>query len=428
MKVDVTDLGPTRKQMCVEIAVEDVERETESVLKGYRAKASIHGFRKGKAPMSVIKARFADALKEDVRDRIVGRSFAKAAQEQGLRPLGEPALDELTHEDGSPLTFKTTFDVLPEIKPGGYDKIEIDRPKLELAEAEVDKALEELRQSRVQLVAEESRTAETGDVVFVDIEGSVPGGEPFKREKLPIEIGESSNLKEFNEQLIGAGPGGKLEFPVTYPEDYGATHLAGKTVEYRLSVHEVKRKVLPELDDEFAKDLGEFEDLAALRARLRQDLEERMKRRDRSEVRNAVLEKVLIENPVVLPDVLVESELRARLEEMVRDMMMRGIDPEKAEIDWEEARKRNAEPARKSVHARLLLDAIAETEQIRVEEEEIEARIAEEARRIGESVEALKKRMDQHSSRQALATQLVREKSLDYLMSVANIRYADRGV
>jgi len=425
MKVDVTDLSPTRKQMAVEIAVEDVAAETESVLKGYRAKASIDGFRKGKAPMSVIKAHFADALKEDVRDRIVGRSFAKAAQDKGLRPLGEPALDELKHEDGEPLTFKTTFDVLPEIKPSGYDKIAVNRPKLELAEGDVDKALEEIRQSRVQLVAEEDRTAEEGDVVFVDIEGEVPGGEPFKREKLPIEIGEKSNLKEFNEQLVGSGPGGKLDFPVTYPEDYGAEHLAGKTVQYRLSVHEVKRKVLPDLDDEFAKDLGEFEDLAALKARVQTDLEERMRQQDQSEVRNAILEKMMIENPVVLPEILVESELRSRLEEMVRKMMMQGMDPEKAEIDWADARKRQEEPARKSVHARLLLDAIAETEQIRVEGEEIEARIAEEAKRVGETVEAIKKRMEEHSGIQALANQIVREKSLDYLTSVATIEYAD---
>jgi trigger factor len=411
--------------MSVEVAAEEIERETRTVLEDYRKKARIPGFRPGKAPLSVIRSHFTKELEEDVRERIVSASFFKATKEKGLEPLGRPAVEDVSHEEGQPLTFNTVFEVLPEIEPKGYRDVEVTRSVAKVADDEVDRALEEIRQARVQLVMEDGRKAAMGDVVYADVEGSPPEGEPFRRERLPIEIGSENNIKEFNEKLLGTLPGAELEFPVEYAEDYGAKHLAGKRVEYRLKVLEVKRPVLPDLDDELAKDLGDFDDLDALRTKVRADLETRKKREAELAAREAVLDKVLIENPVVLPDVLVEQEMRNRLEEFVRNLIMQGVDPEKAKIDWEDLRKRQEEPARKSVHARLILDAVARLEKIAVDDTEFDERIREDAKRIGESPASLRARLEKHSSKEALMGQLVREKSLDYLTSVANIQYAD---
>ncbi len=426
MKIDLTNLSPVKRRMSVEVTPEAVEREAASLLRDYRKKVRIPGFRQGKAPASIIRARFSKEMEDDLRERVVSASFRCAAKEKGLQPLGAPALEDVTHEEGEPLTFQTTFEVLPAIELQGYRDVEVSRRAAKVSDEELERTLEELRQSRVQFIVEPERQAVEGDVVIVDVEGSPDEGEPFRRERLPIEVGAKSNLPEFNEKLLGVQAGAELEFPVEYPADY-QSDLAGRRVGYRLKVHEVKRPELPELDDEFAKDLGDFDDLAALRAKLRQDLDARKHHEADLALRQSVLDKVLIENPVVLPEVLVEAEVRGRLQEIVHNMVLEGLDPEKVKVDWKELRERQLEPARKAVHARLILDAVAEAEQVRVEDSEVEERINRDAKRLGQSPAKLRTELKKHSRRQALTAQLVREKSLDYLTSVANIQYSNEG-
>ncbi len=427
MKIDLTNLSPVKRRMSVEVTPEAVEREAASLLRDYRKKVRIPGFRQGKAPASVVRARFSKEMEDDLRDRVVSASFRLAAKEKGLRPLGDPALEEVSHEEGEPLTFQTTFEVLPEIELQRYRDVEVSRTAAEVGEEELERTLEELRQSRVQLIVEPGRRAVEGDVVIVDVEGSPDKGDSFQRERLPIEVGAKSNLPEFNEKLLGVQSGAELEFPVEYPADYQSSDLAGQRVGYRLTVHEVKRPELPELDDEFAKDLGDFEDLAALREKLRKDLDARKRHEADHALRQSVLDKVLIENPVVLPEVLVEAEVRGRLQEIVHKMMLEGLDPEKVKVDWKELRERQLEPAKKAVHARLILDAVAQAEKVQVDPSEVEERINRDAERLGQSPAKLRADLKKHSGRQALTVQLVREKSLDYLTSVANIHYSKEG-
>ena len=425
MKIDLTDLSPVKKRMSVEVAPEAVEKEAKGLLAEYRKKARVPGFRPGKVPLSVIRSRFSGQMEEDLRERVVSTSFRSAAEEKGLRPLGDPALEDVTHEDGEPLCFKTTFEVLPKIELQGYRDVEVSRAVAKATDEDLERTLEQLRRSRVQLIVEPDREAVEGDVLIVDVVGSPDGGEPFTRERIPIEVGAKANLPEFNEKLLGARPGAEIEFPVEYPEGYQSEDLAGKRVSYRVSVHEVKRPELPELDDEFAKDLGPFEDLASLRAKLQEDLDRQKGHEADLAVRQSVLDKVLIKNPVVLPEVLVESEVRRRLQEIVRNMIMDGMDPKKVEVDWVELRKRQIEPARKSVHAKLILDAVAQTEKLEVDDKEVDERVRQEAERLGQSPAKLHADLKKHSGREALVAQLVREKSLDYLTSVANIQSSE---
>jgi len=422
MKVDLTDLSPVKKSMSVVVDAEEVAKETATVLQGYAEKANIPGFRRGKVPKSIIRARFAKEVEEDVRERVVTRFFREAARERELNPLGSPTLDEVEHEDGQPLTFKTTFEILPEIELKDYKGVEARRPTDTVSDDEVDKALDEIRQARVKLVTEEGRKAGTGDVIVADVAGTPEGGEPFTRERMLIEVGSAENLPAFNEGLDGAGAGDELEFSVDYPGEYQAEHIAGKTVRYRLSIHEVKRRELPELDDEFAKDLGEFESLEQLRAQVREDLQHRKRHAAEGAVRQQILDKVLLENAIVLPEILVEEEIRQRLEEIVRRMYTQGIDPEKADFDWKELRKQQEPGAQKSVHARLVLDVVAKAESISVEQSEIDERIRRDAQAIGEAPEKLRATLKKQGRMEVLKNQLLREKSLDLLTSVANIQ------
>jgi trigger factor len=425
MKIELTDLSPVKKSLSIEAEPQEVDRETEAVLRRYANQVRIPGFRPGKAPIDLIRSRFAREIQEDVRERLVARLYTEATREKKLRPLGDPALEELTHEQDQPFRFKTTFEVVPDLTPKGYRGIEVRERKAEVTGDEVEKALESLRDSHARFVTEEGRVAATGDVVVADVDGAPSGGEAFHRERVLIAIGAEDNLPEFNEKLPGTTAGSTVEFQVAYPGGYNAKELAGKSVDYKLQVHEIKRREVPALDDEFAKDLGEFADLAALRERVRSDLLEEKQVQSRRASREAMLDKILIENPVVLPEVLVDEEIQHRLEDMVRIMMMQGMDPRTMEVDWKALRDRQEAPARKMVHARLVLDAVASEEHVHVEDADLTTHIRKEAERVGEPYEKIRARLQKGGGLEALRAQLVREKTLDFLTSVANIQRED---
>jgi trigger factor len=414
-----------KKSLAVEVPVEEVSKETEAVLRRYAGQVKLPGFRQGKAPADIVRKRFAKEIDTDVRERLISRLWREATVEKGLIPIGDPILDDLKHEQGAPFQFKTTFEVLPRFDVKDYKGVSASTPSSTIADAEVDQALESIRQSRAQYVADEARLAEPGDVIVADLEEHPEGGESTKRERVVLEIGGSGNPEAFNKQIVGARHGRSYAFDIDYPPEHPNPNLAGKRVAYRISVHEVKRKEVPPLDDELAKSLGEFDDLPGLRARVRADLEERKAAQSRSAVRQAILDNVLAANPVPLPDVLVEEEIQHRLEDMVREMMYHGVDPRKAELDWKQLRDRNEAPARKVVHARLVLDAIAAAEGVKIDRQELDTRIRAEAERIGEGYDELRLRLSKGGGLQALETQMVREKSLDLITSIANIQGAE---
>ena len=312
----------------------------------------------------------------------------------------------------------------PQFELTGYRGVEVRQPPTEVTDAEVDATLEEIRKSRAKLVAEEGRVADKGDVVLLDVAGKPADGdaEPFAHEGVMIELGDPKNLPAFDEHLQGVTAGDERSFDVDYPEDYQGKEMAGKSVHYTLQVKEVKRKELPELDDELAKDMGDFDDLAGLRAQIESDMRQHKEREATYTLRQAVLDKVLVVNPVVLPDSLVESQIRHRLEQAVGRLIQQGVDPRKMDLDWEELRKAQEEPARKSVHARLVLDAVARVEELEVSDAELESQIRQDAASTGESYAQLRKKIEEHSGVEVVRNQLLREKSLDLLVSIANIQ------
>src|SRR5262245_49120972 len=425
MKIEITDLSPVKKSLAVEVDAEEVSKETEAVLRRYTGQVRLPGFRQGKAPVELVRKRFAKEIDDDVRERLISRLWREATSEKGLIPLGDPVLEDLKHERGMPFGFKTTFEVLPRFEVKDYRGVEAKAPPSGVEDREVDEALESIRQSHARYVVDEARLAEPGDVIVADLDEQPEGEEAEKRERMVIEVGAPGNPEAFNAKILGVRAGATLSFDVDYPADKSPPGLAGKKVGYRILVHEVKRKEVAPLDDELAKDLGDFADLGALKSRVRADLGERKVAMSRSAVRQAILDKVLAANPIPLPEVLVEEEIQHRLEDMVREMMFHGVDPRKAELSWKALRDRNEEPARKIVHARLVLDAIAAVEGVKVERKEVEERIRREAERLSESHDDLRLRLGKGGGLQALETQLVREKSLDLITSIANIQGAE---
>ena len=425
MKIEVTEISPVKKTLSIEASQDELARETDAVVRRWASQVRIPGFRQGKVPVDLVRKRFAKEIQDDVRERLVSRLYAEAAREKGLRPLGDPVLDELKAEDGQPFAFRTTVEVLPEFEVKGYKGVEVREGAPTVAEAEIDESLEQLRNAHARYVSEEGRAAAAGDLLVADVTETVEGEEPRTRERAMLEVGLPDQVPAFNEAIHGARAGDALDFHVVYPPEFAIPRLAGRNARYQIVVHEVKRRELPAFDDEFAKDMGDFASFGALRERIRRDLEDRKAAETRSATRQSVLDKILLANPVALPDILVEDEIRERLEDMVRAMMYHGVDPRTAEIDWKAARDRQEEPARKTVHARLVLDAVARAEAIGVDRAEVESRIAREAERIGEKPATVRERLSKGAGLQALEIQMVREKSLDFLTSVANIRRAE---
>lgn len=425
MKIELNDLSPVKKSMTVEVDQNAVEEETRQVMRTYAHRANIPGFRKGKAPKAVILTRFGEEIRHEVRDRLVARHYDEAIKEKGMNPLDEPTLDEVEFEEGKPLKFKTTFEIAPEFEVEGYQGIEVTRPVPKVEDADMDRTLEELRQAHARYVAEEGREAVTGDVLVADVEGTPGEGEAFQREKIVMEVGATDNLPTFNQELEGAKSGQVLEFNVDYPAEFHGKELAGQSVSYKITVHEVKRRDVPELDDDFAKDLGEFDDLDALKDRIREDLLKRKEAEAEAEVRRDLLDKVLLANPIPLPEVLVEREVRDRMEDLVRSMMRQGLNPETMDLNWQEIREKQTDPARKSVHARLLLDAVTEKESVELGPEEVNDKIRAEAGRVGDTFENLRAAIVKGGGMEGLKNQLLREKTLDFMVSVANIQEGD---
>ena len=421
MKIELKDLTPVRKQMVVEVEADEVAREHGAVLRRFVSQVRLPGFRPGKAPASLVRTRFAREIEEDVRDRLLSRLYRAATEEKGLHPLGEPVLEKLIHEEGQPFRFEASFEVLPTFTVKEYRGIEARQGRTEVSDDEVGESLEELRRAHSRLVTAD-KAAASGDVLVADVRGTPEGGEPFHRERALIEVGAEGHLPDFDAALQGAAAGAELKATVTYPEDHRAQELAGKAVDYEIRVHEVKAREIPDLDDAFAKDLGDFESLQALRGRVREDLETRKREAARSAVRQSVLDKVLLENPIPLPEHLVNDELRHRIEDMVRSLVMQGVDVEKIDVDWKEIGARQEEPARKTVHARLVLDAIAQAEGFAIDDEALDARLQREAERLGEGKAALRRRLQEGVGLEALKIQMLREKTLDFLTSVANIQ------
>jgi trigger factor len=422
MKIEITDVSPVRKKMAVEAAPDEVAHERDVVLRRYARQVRIPGFRPGKAPLEVIRARFGREVDEDLKERLVARLYGEAIREKGLHPLGDPVLEDVSLEEGEPFRFRTTFEVLPEFTPKSHHGIEVRKPAVRVTDQDVGSALEEVRQAHTRFVTEEGRAAATGDVLVVDLEGRPEGGEPFHRERVLMEVGASTNLPEFNDNLEGATAGSTREFTVRYPEKYEAENLAGRTVAYTVVIHEVKRREVPELDDEFAKDIGDFQSLDALRGKIREDLTARKRAEAEQAVRQATLDKVLLENPIALPDVLVQEEIRHRLEDIARMMVQQGVDPRNADVDWKALREKQENGARRTVHARLVLDAIARTEGLAVDDAALEERLRADAEKIGEAYVKLRARLEKQGALEALRNQILREKSLDFLTSVANIQ------
>ncbi len=385
MKSEIKEISPTQKEIHLQIDAEAVKVSYGKVSKKYASRASVPGFRKGYAPLDVVRLRFKEEIKSEVLQDVVPAAVTAAIQEHNLNPLTEPHLHLENHEtikvNGSePLSLHVHVQVMPDLPEPKYKGIEVTRSVKPVEDIQVENLITERLQKEAALIPVEGRKSKVGDIVIVDIEGTFDGdasGDPIKADDLEVELGGENIEKSFTENLIGVKQDEEKEFTVAYPEDFSSTALAGKTVHYKAKVKSVGKMEVPKLDDAWAKSLDEgYESLAELRKRLRADLEKMAEADADARARNKAIEKLIEDNPFEVPDVLIENQARNLLNNFAMDMQQRGVDLKQVDPQFIEMAYGNMrQQAVRDVQGSMLLEKVAVAEKIEVADAEVDEEI-----------------------------------------------------
>ena len=412
-----------RREMDLEVPAEEVQKATERVARELARVARVPGFRPGKAPLSLIRRRFAEDIKGEVLQSLVPEHVEKAVTEQKLTPVSQPQVDKIDYAEGGALKFRAVFEVLPDFALGEYKSLEIEVAEMNVTDENVAKALEEMRERAAALAPVEGRAAEKGDFVEMKLHGTPEGkGDPLDAERVLCHLGAEETLEAFNENLQGVKAGDHKEFNVAYPADYPDAKLAGRSYHYAAQVLGLKTKKLPELNDEFAKDVSDLKTLEELRADIHKRLEEARDHRQKEQMHEKLLAALVKLHDFPVPQALVEHQMDVRLERVVRSLAAQGVDPRAVNLDWAALRSRQQERASEDVKAELIVDRIATEEKIDASEEEVEAELNHLAGHSGESATALRARLTKQGSLDRMKAKLRSDKTLDWLAQNSRIR------
>jgi trigger factor len=412
-----------RRELELEIPAEEVTKASERVAKELARVARVPGFRPGKAPVSLIKRRFADDIKGEVLQSLVPERVEKAVAEQKLTPVSRPQVDKLDYSDGQPLKFRAVFEVLPEFELGNYKGLEIEVPAMEITDEDVNKALEETRERAAAFAPVEGRPAQDGDYAQLKLVGTPKGGgDSLNAESVLCHIGAEETMEPFNQNLRGANIGEHKSFDVDYPADYPDAKLAGKTYSYSVDVTGLKIKKLPELNDDFAKDVSDSTTLDELKKKVRDGLEHERDHRQKDLQRERIIGELVKTHDFPVPESLVEQQMDVRLERVVRSLAQQGVDPRAVNVDWVTLRRRQEERAKEDVKAELIIDRIATAESIETAAADLQKELEHLASHSGESAEAIEARLTKQGTLDRMKAKLRSDKTLDWLAQNAKIR------
>ncbi|MBI4165612.1 MAG: trigger factor [Acidobacteria bacterium] len=413
-----------KREIVIEIPIDVIAKESDVVVTQFQRVARIPGFRKGHAPATLIRRHFKNDIRSELVQNLLPKFFDDVVREKHLQVVGQPRFEDLKFEDGQPLTCKASFEVAPEFELGEYKGLEIEVESAQVSEEDVDKALEELRQSAATYEDVQGRPAEDDDYVMVSYQGhdaKDAGGEPVQSRSAVVHLGAPGTVAAFTENLRGASPGEKREFDVEYPADYPQKSLAGRAIHYAVSVESINRKVLPPPDDELAKSAGDSETLADLRIKLKEGLEKRKARQVENQAMAKLLAQIESRHSFPVPEVLIEAQLDRKLESFVTQLMSQGIDPRTTQVDWRKIREEARPDAEKEVRGSMLLERIATAEDLEVTEEEVDDLIREMAEERREPAAALKTRLTREGALDRIKSTRRNHKALELVYREAKI-------
>jgi trigger factor len=420
---EATGAATCRRELDLEIPADEVTKKLESVAKEFARVARVPGFRPGKAPVSLIRRRFAEDIKGEVVQSLVPERVEKAVTEQKLTPVSQPQVEKLDFIEGQPLKFRAVFEVLPEFELGNYKDLELEMPAMDITDEDVTKTLEEMRERAAAFAPVEGRPAENGDYVQLKLTGTPDGGgDPIQADSVLCHLGAEETMEPFNENLRGANTGDHKNFDVAYPADYPDAKLAGKTYHYAVEVLGIKNKKLPEVNDEFAKDVSDAATLDELKTKVRESLEHQRDHKHKELLREKVIAALIKLHDFPVPESLVQHQMDVRLERVVRSLAAQGVDPRAVNVDWVTLRSRQQERASDDVKAELIVDRIASAENIDVTDEEVNQELEHAATHSGESAAAIHARLTKQGTLDRMKAKLRSDKTLDWLAQNSRIR------
>lgn len=416
------EINPCQRELAIEIPAEVVKAETENLINRYQKLARIPGFRKGKVPASIVRQRFAEEIKSDVVDALVPRYFRDEAKKQNLSPVSQPRVTDLHIHEGEPLRFKASFEVLPDFKVAPYDDIRVETLDTNVSDEEVETSLTNLREQQAAYTAvEEDRTLADGDFAVVSFKGTPKEAEddakPVEVDEIMVEIGGQNTIPDFSDNLRGAKPNEQRTFDVKYADDFSDKRLAGKTLTYEVSIKGIKTKTVPELNDEFAKELStDFNTVGDLRNRVRDNMKAEKEHEAEHQGKDKLVEELLKRNDFAVPEALVNDQIDVRLERGLRALAAQGMRTEDMKnMDFSRLRVGQREGALREVRTALILDQIAEQEKIEVPEDELEHDLEELAKQSKQTLEQVRTRLTENGGLDRIRHRLRNEKTLDTL-------------
>jgi trigger factor len=423
MKIDVEQTAPCVRRLTIEIPAESVNRELDTTYKNLQKRVRLPGFRPGKVPLRILEKQYRHAAEQEVLQKLVPGALSEALTQENLRAVGEPQIDQMHLVRGQPLQFVSTVQIVPEFEVSDYRGWEFERRIPEVSEGHIDDALERLRERHAALQTVEGRPVQAGDVAIINYQGflherPVPG---MEQKGVVIEVGDERFLPDLEQGLIGMEEGQEKAILLHFSDDHQDDTLAGRAVECQVQVTEIKEKVLPDLDDEFAREYEEAESLAALRERVRDDLEHAARQQADDGLRSEILARLVAENPIEIPERLVQDQMRHMLARRVRQETGREITEAELQVDPDELREVFGGPALEAVRGQLILQRLGEVAEIAVEPAEVEAEVAALAERTAQNPEALKQIMHRSGTLSALEAGLRERKTFDALIAEMHI-------
>ena len=426
MKTKVETLENSKLKLEIIVEEEEMKAGMDRAVRELSNKVKIPGFRKGKVPRTVIEARLGKgAILEEALETILPEAYAKAIEEHEIKPLGNPEINIVEADPEKPLTFEATVQLEPEPELGQYKEVEAEKQEYDVTDEDVNLQVEKLRERHASMVTVEERAVENGDHVVIDFKGFLDG-EAFEggsAEGYSLEIGSNSFIPGFEEQIVGAEANEERDITVSFPDDYHAEHLAGKEVVFKVTVHEIKQKMLPALDDEFAKTAGEFDTLQELMDDLKNNLKESVDENIKRNFENSVLTKVVENAKVDVPEIMIEDRVDRMIERMEDDLKRQGLSMEdyqkylnKTDEEMREEMKPNAE---REVRTELILKAVAKVEGIEATEEDINGEIERIAEIYSQDVESVRSIFAEQGTLPLIARDLQMKKALTFLTESA---------
>ena len=427
VRTELEEISPVKKKLRVEVPVETVLAEFKRVAATYRRHSRIPGFRPGKAPVALVKRRYRKDIRQDVLRKLIPESYDESVRERKIEPLGQMQLEQVDLAEGEPLVYEAVVETLPEIEIPDYRGLEVRVENKSPDEESVARELDRLRDRHAPLVSlPDRKEVREGDYALVDLVGRyVPDGdEAIRQENTTIHVGDERTQQDFNQALLGMEAGEEKTFVVDYPQDYPEEKLAGRRVRFNLQLNAIKVKDLPELNDDFAKDLGDFDDLGQLKEQIRQRLSSQWQQARYTEIRRQLMRRLFEVCRFEVPEILVEDQIDSKIRKVAYNLVRQGVDPGKANLDWNRIRDDLRPDAEQEARAAIILDVIAEQERLEVMPEDLEEELRQMADALNQPLEKVRQRLDDDESRTNLTTRILGRKAMDLVAEHAAVSEA----